>query len=539
MRTRLVVLPVLSIVTASLAGAIAAAPTASASPPGDDSSAAIDIYGRSGSVTATTVGATVEPKEPQHLPGAAPRHSVWFRWHKRDWGHVTFRTKGSSFDTVLAVYSRNADGRLQQLDSDDDAEFGGVFGYQSQVSVDLTAHRDFWIAVDGAPDPGSDAGEVVLSWDSNDDFSFPDQIAGPSGAVFGTTYGSSPDQGELPVDGNPGGRSVWFQWQAPVTGRVAFDTSGSGAAFDTMLEVSRARPGGAGDQERVVAVDDECCDHADLEFEATAGTVYRVRLDGHRYASGAVAEGQYRLAWHYRIPQQAALSVADRYAYEESSGTKTVLVPVRASLASGQPVTVHWATKDGTAKAGKDYVAAGGTAVLAPWEQETVVPVQVLGDTTTEPLESFTVELSQPYLAALDDASAPVTITDSNPQHYQGRPVATVGDATVLEGDNGRTVATLPVRLSRPASVPVSYAYWVTGGTARLRHTGVDQAYADAEPHAGFVTFVPGQTIAAVQIEVDPDDRHEGDETVHLTLTADQGGADWDGAGTLTVRDDD
>jgi hypothetical protein len=37
--------------------------------------------------------------------------------------------------------------------------------------------------------------------------------------------------------GNAGASSVWYQWQAPVSGSVTIDTVGAGTNFDTMMAV--------------------------------------------------------------------------------------------------------------------------------------------------------------------------------------------------------------------------------------------------------------------------------------------------------------
>jgi hypothetical protein len=55
------------------------------------------------------------------------------------------------------------------------------------------------------------------------------------------------------------------------------------------------------------------------------------------------------------------ITVADTRVTEGDSGTKTLLVTLQLSAASTTPVTVGWATADGTATAGSDYVAGSGT----------------------------------------------------------------------------------------------------------------------------------------------------------------------------------
>jgi len=61
-----------------------------------------------------------------------------------------------------------------------------------------------------------------------------------------------------------------------------------------------------------------------------------------------------------------ALSVSDASVSEGNSGTTALTFTVGLSAASGQTVTVNYATADGTALANIDYTAASGTLTFAP-----------------------------------------------------------------------------------------------------------------------------------------------------------------------------
>ena len=87
------------------------------------------------------------------IPGGK---SVWFTWKPLLNGNVTFSTVGSSFDTVLAVYTGTALTNLTPVASDDD--MGGF--YTSQVTFYATGGTSYQIAIDGAY--GAE-GTVVLS----------------------------------------------------------------------------------------------------------------------------------------------------------------------------------------------------------------------------------------------------------------------------------------------------------------------------------------------------------------------------------------
>ncbi len=54
-----------------------------------------------------------------------------------------------------------------------------------------------------------------------------------------------------------------------------------------------------------------------------------------------------------------------------------------------QLLSVDYTTRDGTAMAGSDYLPASGTLNLYPMENQAVIPVEIIGDSTPEPNESF------------------------------------------------------------------------------------------------------------------------------------------------------
>ena len=56
-----------------------------------------------------------------------------------------------------------------------------------------------------------------------------------------------------------------------------------------------------------------------------------------------------------------SLSINDVTVTEANGGTVNAVFTVSLSNASGQPVTVDYATADGTAVAGADYTSASGT----------------------------------------------------------------------------------------------------------------------------------------------------------------------------------
>ncbi|MBB4128700.1 uncharacterized protein YhjY with autotransporter beta-barrel domain [Xanthomonas translucens] len=119
-----------------------------------------------------------------------------------------------------------------------------------------------------------------------------------------------------------------------------------------------------------------------------------------------------------------ALSIDDVSVNEGNSGTTTATFTVSLSAASGQTVTVNYATADGTATAGSDYVARSGTLTFAPGTTAQGVAVTVNGDTTVEPNETFSVSLSGASNATVARATGTGTINNDDA-------VVTVGPASL------------------------------------------------------------------------------------------------------------
>jgi len=105
----------------------------------------------------SNVGADAEAGEPNHA-GKIGGKSMWLTWVAPANGIATFRTTGSSFDTLLAVYTGGTLSSLQSVASDDDS--GGFF--TSALSFNAVGATAYQIAVDGL---GGASGNIVLSWE--------------------------------------------------------------------------------------------------------------------------------------------------------------------------------------------------------------------------------------------------------------------------------------------------------------------------------------------------------------------------------------
>jgi hypothetical protein len=112
-------------------------------------------------------------------------------------------------------------------------------------------------------------------------------------------------------------------------------------------------------------------------------------------------------------------------------GTASFTVSLDAP--STNPVTVDFATADGTAVAPGDYTPTSGTVTFAPGDTSQPVTVQTIDDTLIEGTETFTVNLSNPTgNATIVDGTGVGTIVSDGPDFP---PTANAGpDQTVFEG---------------------------------------------------------------------------------------------------------
>ena len=108
-----------------------------------------------------------------------------------------------------------------------------------------------------------------------------------------------------------------------------------------------------------------------------------------------------------------AVSVADVTASEGALGAQVSFF-VSLARAHTQPVTVAYASADGTATAPADYAPVTGTLTFAPGETTKPVPAQIASDTLDEPDETFFLELSNASNATLGRSRAVATIVDDD-----------------------------------------------------------------------------------------------------------------------------
>jgi hypothetical protein len=161
------------------------------------------------------------------------------------------------------------------------------------------------------------------------------------------------------------------------------------------------------------------------------------------------------------------ISIGDVTMAEGNAGQTAFRFTVSLDAAPAAPVTVDFTTADGTATAPNDYLAANGTVTFAPGETAKTVTVQGNGDTTIEPDETFTVNLSNAVgNATIADAQAVATIVNDDRTATPPPARISIGDVTMAEGNAGQTAFRFTVSLDSAQSGPVTVDFSTANGTA-------------------------------------------------------------------------
>ena len=146
------------------------------------------------------------------------------------------------------------------------------------------------------------------------------------------------------------------------------------------------------------------------------------------------------------------------------SQSTTTNVNATFTLTLAQPdskqVTVNYATADGTALAGTDYVQTSGSVSFAIGETSKTVVVPVFPASAFAPSKSFSLKLSGVTNAKLQNSSAVATILNPLPA-----PTISIGNLSAVDGQAGTTPFTFLVTLSVPSSQTISVDFATANGS--------------------------------------------------------------------------
>ncbi|MDB5695138.1 MAG: hypothetical protein JWN21_681, partial [Sphingomonas bacterium] len=278
---------------------------------------------------------------------------------------------------------------------------------------------DEWVGIDDIVVSSTSAGATL----SIADTAAYEGTGGTSAVVFtvtraGDTSGASTaDYAVTPGSGSFGASVGDFAVAQPLTGQVSF-AAGEASKTITLDLLTDANP------------------EADESF-----TVTLANATGATFAD-AIATGT--IVNDDGTPPLVAIS--DVTQAEGDAGT-TVFSFTVTRTGGADAFTVDYATADGAASAGSDYVGTSGTLSFAAGENSKTVAVIVNGDTQSEFSETFSVQLSNPTgFAILADATGTGTIVSDDPlliSQIQGS--SYYSPILAAEGKNGFNIASTTV----------------------------------------------------------------------------------------------
>jgi sugar lactone lactonase YvrE len=236
---------------------------------------------------------------------------------------------------------------------------------------------------------------------------------------------------------------------------------------------------------------------------------------------------------------QPGISIGDASITEGDSGSKILNFNVTLSAASGFPVTVNYATVDGTAMAGSDYVSTANTLTFAPGDVTRTIGVTINGDQSFEPNELFFVNLANSSNATISDNQGIGTIFNDDAQGG----IISFSQSNYSVGESDRQLI-VTVNRTGDTSAPATVDYATSDGTASLvpcsTANGLASSRCDFTTALGTLRFAAGETSKTFTVLISQDTYVEGPETLTLNLTNLTGGAVFgaNASATLTITDD-
>jgi hypothetical protein len=259
-------------------------------------------------------------------------------------------------------------------------------------------------------------------------------------------------------------------------------------------------------------------------------------------------------------------NIADNSTLEGNSGTKLLNFTVTLDAAApAGGVSMDYSTSNGTATlSNNDYQSASGTLTIPAGSTTGTISVNIVGDTTVEPNETFTVTLSNMTNAVLADSQAVGTIINddvivdgdvnncaeitqvnqselmpSNTEHCVGIPrnqpttQISITDKSISEGDTGTATLNFTVSLNESAPAGgVSVDYITADDTASTGNN-------DYQAKSGTLTIPAGATSGTIVITINSDTNIESDETFTVILSNPVNALLSDSEATGTITNDD
>ena len=213
----------------------------------------------------------------------------------------------------------------------------------------------------------------------------------------------------------------------------------------------------------------------------------------------------------------AAISANDAAQGVPAASVSQLLVDEKAGVArfevrldkpSADPVTLNYATSDGSAVAGADFVAMSGSIGFLPGETFKLIMVPILDDATAEGWERFALTLNTPVNATLAQASASAFIAPSD-NAVVSTPVVSVDSAVA---DEAAGFVDVVFRLSAPSAQAVTVNFTDSGSNIGANEYG--------DNYSGVLGFAPGETLRTVRYIIRDDSASDPMESWEMRISS-------------------
>ncbi len=256
---------------------LAAALASTSNRPFNDNFASRAHLAGQASVRTSNTDATREIGEPL-IRGNTGGASLWWDWTAPLSGTVTLSTGGSTYASLLAVYTGSSLSTLAPVASAE-SPAGST---DNSVTFQAVAGTTYDVTIDGVDGATGFAG-LYLGY-VNDNFANATVLSGSSVNFSDSNFGTTFETGEPQAAATSAKHTVWYAWTAPSSGHVCVSTTSydfdpalavyTGSSLTGLTLVSSAT-GTTIDSSASTAIS-----RATASFNAVAGTVYRIQVDG-------------------------------------------------------------------------------------------------------------------------------------------------------------------------------------------------------------------------------------------------------------------
>lgn len=256
---------------------------ASAAPANDNFANATNMTGSAWTANGTNVDASREDAggEPiTTLSEVLANSTVWWKWTAPATGRYRVSLAGSSFDSVLGIYTGSALNALTRVAQDQSSGWGGT----GAVYLNAANGTQYFFQVDGN---SFQEGTVKLTMEPavappNDAFANRLVLSGAAMTASGSVTAATAEAGEtaIPSAGANAGHSVWYEWTPPSSGKALIRVTApkftpawgiyTGAAVNSLAPSVTLGSGAASATEAT----------SQFAVSVSSGNAYKIAVDG-------------------------------------------------------------------------------------------------------------------------------------------------------------------------------------------------------------------------------------------------------------------